>query len=564
MLGEVIATDGGENGPLSEHALGSVAFPRLDHAQIESLARCTRAERKRYRDGERFFRVGDRTYHFYVVLSGRIEIVDESNDPPRAVTHHEPGEFTGDVQQLTGRPALVSDIARGSCEVYEISPEGVRQIVNRDPRLGDVILQAFIARRQLLRTADEYVGVRVIGSRYSPDTFRIRDFLCRNRAPFTWFDLESDAQLAELLERFDVTRDQTPVVTWGKDTFLRNPSNRELADALGLRTPFEQTFYDLVVVGAGPAGLAAAVYGASGGLRTLVLERSVPGGQAGASMRIENYLGFPTGISGGELADRAFIQATKFGAKLPVATTVARLSFENDYPVVNLDDGQSVTAKCLIIATGAQYRRLPVEGCERYEGSGVYYAATLPEALACRGVNAVVVGGGNSAGQAAVYLSQLARRVCLVVRDSDLSQHMSGYLVQRIEEISNIEVLLNTEVKRMHGDGTLQRVGVVNHKTGETITIETPALYCFLGAVPHTDWLPPEVERDDENFVLTGPALIEARRWTLKRQPFLLETSCPGVFAAGDVRSGSVKRITSAVGEGAMAVQFVHEFLKEM
>jgi thioredoxin reductase (NADPH) len=308
--------------------------------------------------------------------------------------------------------------------------------------------------------------------------------------------------------------------------------------------------------------LAAAVYAASEGLDTVVLERAGPGGQASRSMRIENYLGFPTGITGSELAERAVVQAAKFGARLPVPTPVTGLTFENGYPVLHLDGGESVTAKCLLIATGADYRRLQAEGCEQFEGSGVYYAATSTEAPICRGAEVVVVGGGNSAGQGSVFLSGIARKVYLVVRGSDLRENMSSYLVERIEQTPSIEVLLNSEIRRMSGDGHLREVEIVNNKTGETRTIRTPALFSFIGAVPRTDWLPPEIERDDRGFIRTGAALAQSSGRTEGRQPLLLETSRPGVFAAGDVRSGSVKRLTSAVGEGAMAVQFVHEVLK--
>jgi thioredoxin reductase (NADPH) len=344
---------------------------------------------------------------------------------------------------------------------------------------------------------------------------------------------------------------------------LRNPSNRELADAIGIRQPLEQTVYDLAIVGAGPAGLAAAVYGASEGLRTVVLEQMAPGGQAGSSMRIENYLGFPTGLTGSELAGRAVLQADKFGAHLSVSLPVTRLEFDGPYPVLRLD-GESVVARCLLIASGAAYRRLEVEGCERYEGTGVYYAATPNEARLCRGAQVVLVGGGNSAGQAAVFLAQHARKVLLCLRGDDLYKSMSSYLARRIELTANIELLCNTTVRRISGDGRLTAVEVGNSKTGEQRTVETPAVFSFIGAVPRTDWLPAEIERDGKGFVLTGPTLAGSPHWKARRQPFLLETSRPGVFAAGDVRSGSVKRVASAVGEGAMAVQFVHEYLKEM
>jgi thioredoxin reductase (NADPH) len=549
---------------MAEHDLYAVALPKLDEAQIAALGRCVGASLRWYRKGQKLIEVGDRDFKFFVVKSGEIEILDEAGETPKTIAVLGRGEFTGEVAHLTGGPSLVSAVARDDCEVYEVSAEGVRQIINRFPDLGDVILQAFIARRQILREPESFTGLRVIGSRYSRDTFRIRDFLSKNRVPFAWLDLEADPQVDQLLKQFGVSENETPVVAWGRKLLLRNPSNRELAEALGIRQPLEQAMYDLVVVGAGPAGLAAAVYAASEGLNTVVLERTGPGGQASRSMRIENYLGFPTGVTGSELAERAVVQAGKFGAHLPVATLATGLTFENAYPVLHLDGGETVTAKCLLIATGADYRRLTTEGCEQFEGSGVYYAATLTEAPVCRGAEVVVVGGGNSAGQGAVFLAGVAHKVYLVVRHDDLYQDMSSYLAQRIEQTPNIEVLLNTEVRQMYGDTHLRSVEIVNRKTGEVRTLETPALFCFIGAVPRTDWLPPEIERDDEEFVRTGAALAQSPHWTARRQPFLLETSHPGVFAAGDVRSGSVKRFASAVGEGAMAVQFVHEYFKTM
>jgi len=549
---------------MPKHDLNSVAFPKLNDAQMAALSQCTGAGLKSYRDGETLIQTGDRDFKFFVVNSGKLAIVDESGETPETIAELERGEFTGDVAHLTGGPSLITAIARGDCTAYEISHEGVRQILNRFPDLGDVILQALIARRQILRQSGKFTGLRVIGSRYSPDTFRIRDFLARNRVPFTWLDLETEPEVGELLKQFGVSEADAPVVAWGHKLFLRNPSNQELAEALGLRHSLKNSLYDLVVVGAGPAGLAAAVYGASEGLKTLVLERTGPGGQAGRSMRIENYLGFPTGITGAELADRAVIQAGKFGACMPVATPVSSVIFQSAYSVLRVDGGETVTAKCLLIATGADYRRLEAEGCEPFEGRGVYYAATLNEAPLCRGAEVVVVGGGNSAGQAAVFLAGVARKVYLAVRHGDLYKDMSAYLARRIEETPNIQVLLNTTVRRMTGDKHLRTVELVNNQTGEVLTLKTPALFSFIGALPRTDWLPPDIEKDGKNFIRTGVVVAQSPRWNAGRQPFLLETSRPGVFAAGDVRSGSVKRVASAVGEGAMAVQFVHEYLKQM
>jgi len=544
--------------------LHGAAFPRLDKAQFAALEGCPLSKLKHYRNGEKLFEAMQCDCNFHVVKTGVVEIADDAGNEPKVVATLGPGEFTGEVAQLTGGPAIFSGVARGESDVFVISNDALREIVNVHPNLGDVILRAFMARRHLLHETGDFTGLRVIGSRYSRETLRVREFLAKNLVPFTWMDLEYEPQVKQFLEQAGLSEADTPVVTWGRKLLLRNPSNEALADALALRRPLEHTVYDLAVVGAGPAGLAAAVYGASEGLNTVVLERDAPGGQAGRSMRIENYLGFPTGITGRELAENAVLQVNKFGAHLPVASPVTGLSFDNKYVVLHLDNGETVSAKCLLIATGADYRPLGVEGCERFEGCGVYYAATPVEALLCKGSDVVVVGGGNSAGQATVFLAGQVRKVYLVVRGGDLYEHMSSYLAKRNEETSNVEVLLNTEVRRMSGDRRLRETEVVNNTTGATRAIKTPALFCFVGATPRTDWLPAEIEKDEKGFVRTGASLEHSEAWTARRQPHLLETSRPGVFAAGDVRSGSAKRVAAAVGEGSMAVLFVHEYLKQM
>ena len=544
--------------------LAAVAFPTLSEEELAEIGECPKLVVRRFRDGGRLFESGDADIPLFIVVSGAIEIIDETGDAPHTIVVHHRGQFTGEVGWLSGARALATGVARGDTETWAFTQANVRELLIVSPHIGDTILTALIARRQLLRESREFTGLRLIGSRYSRDTFRIRDFLSRNRLLYTYLDIEENPDIAKILEHWGMKPEDTPVVAFGCKLVLRNPSNAEIARQIGIKKPLDKTVYDLAVVGGGPSGLAAAVYAASEDLKTVVLERSATGGQAGTSMRIENYLGFPTGLTGAELADRAVVQANKFGAVLSVPTPVVRLRFDNAYCVLELEDGETITAKSLLIASGAQYRKLAVEGCEAFEGRGVYYAATPSEAPFCRGIDVVIVGGGNSAGQAAVYLSDYARKVLLVCRGDSLAQNMSAYLVHRIETTPNIEVLNRTEVVSMRGDGHLAEVELQTKGVEGIRTVQTSALFSFIGATPYTDWLPPEVERDERDFVRTGQTLASSPHWRLKRPPFLLETSRPGVFAAGDVRAGSVKRVASAVGEGSMAVQFVHEYLKEM
>ncbi len=400
---------------MANFELHEIAFPTLTDAQIAQLGSCTAALRSSYAAGDVLVHFGDRDFKFFVVRSGEIEILDQTGETPKTIAIHSRGEFTGDVSHLTGTPAIFTAVALSDCEVYAISGALIKQVINQCPDLGDIILRAFMARRQLVRESGTFTGLRVIGSRYSPDTFRIRDFLAKNLVLFTWTDLEANPDVDQLLRHFGVTEADTPIVVC-PEHMLRNPSNRDLADAVGIRKTFERTVYDLAVVGAGPAGLAAAVYGASEGLNTVVLERTAPGGQAGSSMRIENYLGFPTGLTGSDLAERAVLQANKFGAVLSVPAQVTGVTFNGGYSVIGLEGGESLVTKCLLVATGADYRRLEVEGCARFEGSGVFYAATPNEIQQCRGATVVVVGGGNSAGQAAVFLAGQASKVFILIR----------------------------------------------------------------------------------------------------------------------------------------------------
>jgi thioredoxin reductase (NADPH) len=536
------------------------AFPRLDDADIAALT--TIASRRRLRDGEPLFEAGGHRGGFFVVLAGAVEIVDRSGDEPRTVIVHQPGEFTGDIDILSRRRPVVSAIARGDTEVLHIPSTDIRRIITERPALGEIILRAFIARRELL-VESGFQGLRVIGSERSRDVFRIREFLTRNQVPFTWVGVEAEPAVGELFQSLGLTQEDMPAVALGSGALLRNPSVRALAEAVGLKRPLDGRVYDLVVVGAGPAGLAAAVYGASEGLSTLVLEGVAPGGQAGASTKIENYLGFPTGINGADLMGRAVLQAQKFGAEFSTPSPALELDVSGPRPIVRIEGGERVEARCLLIATGADYRKLDVPDRERFDGLGVYYAATQTELVSCRGSEVVVVGGGNSAGQAIVFLAAHMRRVRVLLRGGDLGKSMSSYLVDRIQAINNVELLYHTQIGGMFGDATLEAVEVENTRTGERRRVATPALFSFIGAVPRTSWLPSQIETDAKGFIRTGQRVAESSRWTLERAPFLLETSCPGVFAAGDVRLGSIKRVSSAVGEGTMAIKYVHEYLTE-
>ena len=534
------------------------AFPRLQDDQIRLLEELGGTRHRRV-DGESIFSAGERQGGFHVVLSGSVEIIDDSGDEPRTLARHGPGEFTGDVDVLSRRRPIVTAVARGPTELLSVSSRDIRRIISESPTLGEVILRAFIARRSIL-LEEGNGGIRVIGPGSSKDSFRIREFLTRNQVPFVWIDTDTEDHVGELLARFGVADRDGPVVVRGSEPLLHNPATRDLADALGLRPRLDGRSYDLVVVGAGPAGLAAAVYGASEGLATLVLDASAPGGQAGTSMKIENYLGFPMGITGAELTGRATLQAQKFGADLSAPSEVAGIGSQNGAWSVALDDGQRVRARCVLIATGADYRRLDVPGRREFESLGVYYAATQTELSSCRGYDTVVVGAGNAAGQAAMFLAEHTSRVHIVMRGPSLEGKMSSYLAERIERAPNVEVHPGTVIRRILGSERVEAVEVESTHDGRRWRIDTPAVFMFIGAEPRTAWLDGLLETDPAGFILTGQ-VAKSDRWTAPREPLPLETSRPGIFAAGDVRSGSVKRVTSAVGEGSMVVKYVHEHL---
>lgn len=535
------------------------AFPVLTEQQIAVVAEF--AECKTYHDGDVLFRAGETGFKFHVIKSGGIDIVDRSSGEPRTLLTHERGEFTGDLANLTGRTSHVDAIARGETDVYEVCESELHHIISEKPELSDTILQTFMVRARTLSESGQYTGLRVIGPRFSPDTFRLRDFLTKNHVLYTYFDSETDKEVGALLKVFRVTEADLPVVGYGNDWLLKNPSNETLGAKIGLKRRIAaDTLFDLAIVGAGPAGLAAAVYGASEGLHTIVLEQIAAGGQAGTSSKIENYLGFPTGLSGAELAGRASIQAEKFGALFSIPAQVEKLAFADHHSVLQLMGGEEIKARALVIASGAEYRKLDVANREQFDGAGVYYAATPMEAQICGGDRVAVVGGGNSAGQACIFLAATARKVFLLIRGDDLSKGMSDYLVQRILNTPNIELLTETEITQMYGAQHLEAVELTNQQTKEARTEKVVGVFSFIGARPRSEWLPPEIELDDKGFVKTGPRISQ---WHYERPPFYLETSRPGVFAAGDIRCDSIKRVASAVGEGSMTVAFIHEYLRE-
>jgi thioredoxin reductase (NADPH) len=540
------------------------AFPLLSDRDLAALA--ARGHLRPVKAGQPLYRLGDTGFGFYVVREGAISVVDGGGPDPRLIATVGPRRFTGEVTMLAGRASLVSATVAEDGILLELNAEELRHAVDELPELGEIIIQAFIRRRDLLLKGG-YVGVKIIGSRFSPAAHRLRDFATRNLVPYDWVDLESDPDADQLLRQLNVSPDETPVVLGGSGKVARNPSLAEFARCAGLTVTIDADHvYDLVVVGAGPAGLAASVYAASEGLDVLTADQLAAGGQAGTSSRIENYLGFPAGITGAELTRNALVQAQRFGASITVPCRVKALGLSGGDRVVTLADDTKVRTRCVLVASGVAYRRLEVPRFEEFEGAGIYYAATEMEARLCRGEDVVVVGGGNSAGQAVVYLARSSRRVHLLVRSPDLGARMSRYLVDQIQGIENVSTHLGARVVGLEGNGHLGRVRVRSDSKAE-FEIGTSSLFLFIGADANTGWLRGCVELDRAGFVVTGPALPadtrDAERWRLAgRSPFLLETSLPGVFAAGDVRSGSVKRVASSVGEGSMAVSFVHAHIQ--
>jgi len=542
-------------------------FPGLTDAQIRRIRPVGKL--RKVQPGEILFQPDDTGVPFFVILSGGMEVVQPYLSEERLIVTHGPGQFTGEITMITGQRCLVRGRVTEAGDFIELTGDDFRSLIAKDAELSEIFMRAFILRRLAL-ISHGMGNVILLGSRHCASTLRIREFLGRNAHPYTYIDLDTDKTSQELLDRFSVKTEEVPVVICNGTNVLRNPSTQELADCLGYSASIDQTqVRDVIIVGAGPSGLAAAVYGASEGLDTLVIETESPGGQAGSSSKIENYLGFPTGVSGMELSNRALAQAQKFGAKMMIGHQVVRLDCSRRPYEVILDNGHSIAGRSIVISTGAQYNKPPIPNLKSFEGQGIYYGATYIESQLCENEDVIVVGGGNSAGQAAIFLSQTARRVHMLVRSASLSQTMSRYLIQRVTDNPKIELHYKTEIVSLEGNFQLQKVTWLDKKTGDTSTHYIHHVFIMAGASPRSDWLKGCVALDDKGFILTGrdldavTGLVPPSPWPLTRSPQMLETSLPAVFAVGDVRAGNVKRVASAVGEGAIAIHLVHRTLAE-
>jgi thioredoxin reductase (NADPH) len=540
-------------------------FPTLNAAQIARVS--AHGKKRAVQAGEVLVEPGDNNLPFFLVTLGAIEIMRPTCEGEDPIVVHQVGQFLGEIGILSGRRSLVRARMREAGEVIEVDHSGLQELIETDSELSEILMRAFILRRVEF-IAHGWGDAVLLGTNNSSGTLRVKEFLTRNGYPHAYIDLDDESKVQELLDHFQVTAGDVPIVVCRGKIVLRNPTNQQVADCLGWNEGIDLTkVRDIVVVGAGPSGLAAAVYAASEGLDVLVIETYAPGGQAGSSSKIENYLGFPTGISGQELAGRAYTQAQKFGARVVIARGAVRLDCTRNPYLVEIESGATVPARTVIIATGAEYRKLALENLQRFEGNGVYYGATFLEAQLCGDEEVIIVGGGNAAGQAAVFLSQTAKHVHVVIRSGRLADTMSRYLIRRIEESKTITLHTDTEIVALEGADRLDHVRCRNNKTGDLKTRDIRHVFLMTGANPNTGWLAGCLALDEKGFVKTGadmvPADLTTAQWPLTRRPYLLEASLPGVFAVGDVRSGNVKRVASAVGEGSIAISMVHKVLQE-
>jgi thioredoxin reductase (NADPH) len=540
-----------------------VIFPRLDAAQLATMAAAGRTEK--LSTGQILFSPGDLDFDLIVVRSGCVEILDDAgSESERVLVSYGARQFIGELNLITMEPALLTARVAEEGEGIFVSREALRGVISRDTRLGDMIMNALVSRRATIIEAES--GARLIGHGGDPATRELREFLTRNRVPHRFIDLDGSDMAASPVDGRPLAADDLPMLVSGK-RIMRAPTILEAATALNLRAPNKtaKKAWDTLIVGGGPGGLGAAVYAATEGLSTIMIDSVALGGQASTSSRIENYLGFPAGISGSDLAERAIAQARRFGLRTAVPERALSLNSEDGRYVVALDSGDELAARTVVLATGAAYRQLPVDGCERLNGAGVFYAATLVESRMCGSGSVAVVGGGNSAGQAAIFLSGTAERVSLLLRGGDLGASMSNYLVEQIEAIENIDVLLHTEVREIHGETNLGGLTVEESRGGERRDLDVGGLFIFIGADPCTEWLDGQLAKDDDGFLLTGGDLevshLDVDPINGGRPAMPLETSLPGVFAVGDGRTGSIKRVASAVGEGSMSVRLVHQYL---
>lgn len=537
-------------------------FPQLSQNQISILKEFGRIET--YKEETLIFEQGDQHYDFIVILKGAVRIEDPYNGGNIIVTHYK-NEFTGDSGMLSDRGSQFNAIAEKGSVLLRIIPEIFKQAIAKHSDISDILLNAFIQRQDAI-LHDYAGGIKLVGSGNSKETYAIRDFMDKNHIWYTFLDVDTSNEALGLLSQFNLSEDTLPIIVNSKGQVCHKPTLDQVARYSGVLMDFDDQVFDLLVIGAGPAGLAASVYAASEGLNVVTIDSNAPGGQAGKSSKIENYLGFPTGISGSDLANRAYVQAQKFGCNISIPHSAESIEHKGDHFILCATNGKTIKTKALMAATGADYRKLPVSNIEDYEGSGVYYSATGMNANACKGEQVGVVGGGNSAGQAALFLAEHAKEVHVILRGNDLGDKMSDYLVQRIEAAENIRVHLNTEVVELNGEHHLESIAM--SKDGEKLVENITNLFTFIGAVPCSDWLKGLVLTDEKGFICTGPEIASDQLANCsiyeRRKPQSLETTIPGFFAVGDVRKGSVKRVASAVGEGSMAVSQVHQFLGEL